>query len=279
MASEQEIAKIIMLTRKIETLLGNKFHAQGKGLHEKISSVENILSEDLVKSLRFLATIRNKAMHEDGFRIDNFKRYEQTAEASIKTLETFKIPRQSHTARPQQTAEASIKTLETFKIPRQSHTARPQQRQRSQRQRKKKSSFLSSAFWIFAFVWIAWFYVKSSTILQSSYIDSQSQQKSAEDISVDKKSAEEISLDKKIAEFNLYIEEDIKKHAKPTRTSFISVSTSTPSINSSYRCQKKYHCSQMRSCEEATYYIKNCPNTKMDGDRDGIPCERSLCGH
>ena len=44
-----------------------------------------------------------------------------------------------------------------------------------------------------------------------------------------------------------------------------------------YRCESKQHCSQMRSCEEAEFYIANCPNTKMDGDGDGIPCERQWC--
>jgi len=32
----------------------------------------------------------------------------------------------------------------------------------------------------------------------------------------------------------------------------------------------------MGSYEEAKYFIKNCPNTKMDGDNDGIPCERQF---
>jgi hypothetical protein len=44
-----------------------------------------------------------------------------------------------------------------------------------------------------------------------------------------------------------------------------------------FRCEGKTMCHQMRSCEEATFYLKNCPGTKMDGDGDGIPCERSLC--
>ncbi|MCL1048617.1 excalibur calcium-binding domain-containing protein [Shewanella abyssi] len=47
-----------------------------------------------------------------------------------------------------------------------------------------------------------------------------------------------------------------------------------------FRCEAgKTHCSQMRSCDEATYYNKYCPNTKMDGDGDGIPCERQHCGY
>lgn len=38
-------------------------------------------------------------------------------------------------------------------------------------------------------------------------------------------------------------------------------------------CDGRQHCSQMRSRAEAEFFIANCPNTKMDGDRDGIPCE------
>ena len=44
-----------------------------------------------------------------------------------------------------------------------------------------------------------------------------------------------------------------------------------------FECDGRQHCSQMSSCAEATYFIKHCPNTKMDGDRDGVPCERQWC--
>ena len=40
-----------------------------------------------------------------------------------------------------------------------------------------------------------------------------------------------------------------------------------------FSCDGREHCSQMHSYEEAVFFIKNCPNTKMDGDHDGIPCE------
>ncbi len=46
-----------------------------------------------------------------------------------------------------------------------------------------------------------------------------------------------------------------------------------------YSCQGKIHCSEMTSCEEAKFYQRNCPGTKMDGDGDGIPCERQWCGY
>lgn len=45
-----------------------------------------------------------------------------------------------------------------------------------------------------------------------------------------------------------------------------------------FRCDGRTHCSHMTSCEEATFFLRNCPNTKMDGDNDGIPCERQWCG-
>ncbi|WP_415879880.1 DUF4124 domain-containing protein [Methylomonas sp. TEB] len=42
-------------------------------------------------------------------------------------------------------------------------------------------------------------------------------------------------------------------------------------------CDGRVYCSQMRSCEEATYFINNCPDTKMDGNNDGVPCEKQWC--
>jgi len=44
-----------------------------------------------------------------------------------------------------------------------------------------------------------------------------------------------------------------------------------------YTCEGKQHCSEMKSCEEAKFYILNCPDTKMDSDNDGIPCESQWC--
>lgn len=46
-----------------------------------------------------------------------------------------------------------------------------------------------------------------------------------------------------------------------------------------FQCDGRQHCSQMTSCNEAKFFLRNCPNTKMDGDGDGIPCEEQWCGH
>lgn len=55
--------------------------------------------------------------------------------------------------------------------------------------------------------------------------------------------------------------------AKPT--------TDTPAV--SFRCDGRTHCSQMSSCAEATFFLKNCPGVKMDGNNDGVPCEQQWC--
>ena len=44
-----------------------------------------------------------------------------------------------------------------------------------------------------------------------------------------------------------------------------------------FECDGRTHCSQMRSCAEAEYFLRNCPGTKMDGDHDGEPCEQQWC--
>ena len=44
-----------------------------------------------------------------------------------------------------------------------------------------------------------------------------------------------------------------------------------------FECLGKVSCSEMSSCEEAKYYMLNCPNTQLDPDKDGIPCEKSVC--
>jgi cold shock CspA family protein len=44
-----------------------------------------------------------------------------------------------------------------------------------------------------------------------------------------------------------------------------------------FQCDGRLHCSQMTSCREAKLFLKNCPGIQMDGDGDGIPCEKQWC--
>ena len=52
-----------------------------------------------------------------------------------------------------------------------------------------------------------------------------------------------------------------------------SQSTDTPPSGS---CGSKTRCQQMRDCEEAKLYLNRCGLKTIDGDGDGIPCEK-LC--
>ncbi|MGR8929215.1 MAG: cold shock domain-containing protein [Gammaproteobacteria bacterium] len=64
-------------------------------------------------------------------------------------------------------------------------------------------------------------------------------------------------------------------------TAVMSVDSSEDETNftSQFKCEGKTRCSQMTSCEEAMFYLNNCPGSVTDGDGDGRPCEDQWCGH
>ncbi|MGC2457655.1 MAG: cold shock domain-containing protein [Gallionellaceae bacterium] len=57
----------------------------------------------------------------------------------------------------------------------------------------------------------------------------------------------------------------------------ISAKPGLQEASSPYRCDGRTHCSQMTSCAEATFFLRNCPNVEIDGNRDGVPCEQRWC--
>lgn len=62
---------------------------------------------------------------------------------------------------------------------------------------------------------------------------------------------------------------------KPASTPVKQPNASTPSSN--FSCDGRKYCSQMKSCAEAKYFLASCPNVKMDGDKNGTPCEKQWC--
>ena len=67
----------------------------------------------------------------------------------------------------------------------------------------------------------------------------------------------------------------------PVRKIGVERENSTPApapAPASMQCDGRQYCSQMRSCAEATWFLQHCPTVKMDGDGDGVPCERQWCG-
>lgn len=55
------------------------------------------------------------------------------------------------------------------------------------------------------------------------------------------------------------------------------ITESPPARAPDPRCDGRTYCSQMTSCAEATFFLKNCPGTNMDGNGDGVPCEKQWC--
>jgi endonuclease YncB( thermonuclease family) len=46
--------------------------------------------------------------------------------------------------------------------------------------------------------------------------------------------------------------------------------------SSTFTCSGKKYCREMSSCDEAKFYLHYCGLSRLDGDGDGIPCEK-LC--
>lgn len=57
----------------------------------------------------------------------------------------------------------------------------------------------------------------------------------------------------------------------------LTATTADNSAPTEFVCGTKRTCKQMRSCEEATFHLKQCGVLSLDGDKDGIPCNK-LCG-
>lgn len=81
-----QIELAVTLSRKLESLLEAKYQATGKGLHEKVSSVEGKLPEALVKNLRYIATMRNSVVHQDGFVIEDLAGFSAQGDAALAQL-------------------------------------------------------------------------------------------------------------------------------------------------------------------------------------------------
>ena len=62
---QSDIELVITTARRLETLLQKHYSATGQGMHQKIDSVENKLPPRMVYCGRYIATLRNKVIHED----------------------------------------------------------------------------------------------------------------------------------------------------------------------------------------------------------------------
>lgn len=54
------------------------------------------------------------------------------------------------------------------------------------------------------------------------------------------------------------------------------VSASAATASGGFSCSGKRYCREMASCEEAKFYLTQCGVGSLDGNKDGVPCEK-LC--
>src|SRR5690606_30382646 len=92
-----EIDTAIRYSKEIESLLETRLGAEGRGLHEKASSVEHNLSRDQLKTLRYIATIRNKVVNEADYKIDNYENFVSSFEDALTFLKSAKKPNSENT--------------------------------------------------------------------------------------------------------------------------------------------------------------------------------------
>ncbi len=86
-----DIDLVVKQSRKIESLLKTHYHAEGKGLHQLISSCEERLPHEVIKKLRFIATMRNKVVHEEGYKLEDKSAFK----ATCKEMNDILTPRAS----------------------------------------------------------------------------------------------------------------------------------------------------------------------------------------
>lgn len=63
----KNIGKAAYWAKDFESLLEDIYGAEGRGLHEKINCIEKEIDFDILKKLRYVATIRNKLVHEKDY--------------------------------------------------------------------------------------------------------------------------------------------------------------------------------------------------------------------
>lgn len=63
---------------------------------------------------------------------------------------------------------------------------------------------------------------------------------------------------------------------QPTPMQTSGTAPGSSSTNGGFACAGKTLCGQMTSCAEAKFYLNTCGISRLDGDKDGVPCE-SLC--
>ena len=232
---QSDIDIVVTQSKTLEALLEQKFGATGRGLHEKLSSIEYQLETGLVKNIRWIATMRNKVVHEN-FQLTNQNDFLRSCQHALEGLQNTQ-----NTLRIVDKIQ-EINTVPVNSSSRNSYNTTPKRIiSHSRRKTKRKSEsggFFGTIITVIIFGIIGYFvygFIQDS--LHRNELTNQP-----------------------------VIQETLKI-------------ANTQAVNSNpdhFQCDGRKHCSQMRSLEEARWFVRNCPDTEMDGDHDGEPCEQQF---
>lgn len=229
---QSDIDIVITQSKALEALLEQKFGATGRGLHEKLTSIEYQLETGLVKNIRWIATMRNKVVHEN-FQLTNQNDFliscQRALEGLQNTQNTLRIVgniQEINTVRVNSSSRNSYNTTSERIVSRS---------RRKSKQEHESGGVFGTLITVVIFGVIGY--------LVYGFIQG--------------------SLHRN----ELANQPIIQKMLKIANTQAVN---SNPNH---FQCDGRKHCSQMRSLEEARWFVRNCPDTEMDSDHDGEPCE------
>ena len=219
---QSDIDIVVTQSKTLEALLEQKFGATGRGLHEKLSSIEYQLEAGLVKNIRWIATMRNKVVHEN-FQLTNQNDFLRSCQRALEGLQNSQ-----HTT-SERVNSSSRNSYNTTPKRIVSHSRRKTKR------KNESGGFFGTIITVIIFGIIGYFvYGFIQDFLHRHELTNQP-----------------------------VIQETLK----------IANTQAVSSNPNHFQCDGRTHCSQMRSLEEARWFVRNCPNTQMDGNNDGEPCE------
>ena len=219
---QSDIDIVVTQSKTLEALLEQKFGATGRGLHEKLSSIEYQLEAGLVKNIRWIATMRNKVVHEN-FQLTNQNDFLRSCQRALEGLQNSQ-----HTT-SERVNSSSRNSYNTTPKRIVSHSRRKTKR------KSESGGFFGTIITVIIFGIIGYFvYGFIQDFLHRNELTNQP-----------------------------VIQETLK----------IANTQAVSSNPNHFQCDGRTHRSQMRSLEEARWFVRNCPNTQMDGNNDGEPCE------
>ena len=91
MTSDLDLA--VTRSKRLERRLRDGLGASGRGLHQQIGSVERKLPADLARKLRFVATVRNKIVHDlDCTRLDDRRGFVRACDEAERAIDQLAGP-------------------------------------------------------------------------------------------------------------------------------------------------------------------------------------------